>query len=341
MRRIKNSLLVLLSLLLLFLAGEATVRGLQHYEYLPDYSKPPAISAEQQRANKNLIALRPVEDSRLYVEFDPADDRINSYGFRGPEPDIEKTPGVFRIAVIGDSVAFGYGVTREESFPYVLEQSLKAQGIAVEILNFSVSGYGIEAYDALYETKVRQFSPDAVVLSYVLNDILPPQAMFQLIGSAMRQGAQLRQTANTSQFAAWLMTAWGKASGKIMFNVIHRVTYQSDETHQMIRNHLLHIQTMTAADHTPLVVFIFPAFTDFDGYSLQSAHEVIHNELQGLGIPFHDLLGDYISLDAAAVRLTPDDVTHPNAYGHRIAAASVERELKQRNVIPAASTAAK
>ena len=42
--------------------------------------------------------------------------RINSHGFRDRERTLEKPPGTWRIAALGDSVAFGWGVPTEEVF---------------------------------------------------------------------------------------------------------------------------------------------------------------------------------------------------------------------------------
>lgn len=45
-----------------------------------------------------------------------------------------------RIAVLGDSLAAGYGVALDEAFPVQLERALGAEGLACEVLNAGVSG---------------------------------------------------------------------------------------------------------------------------------------------------------------------------------------------------------
>jgi len=45
-----------------------------------------------------------------------------------------------RLAVLGDSLAAGYGVALEDAFPARLERALAAEGIACEVLNAGVSG---------------------------------------------------------------------------------------------------------------------------------------------------------------------------------------------------------
>ncbi|MFL5338386.1 MAG: arylesterase [Geminicoccaceae bacterium] len=52
------------------------------------------------------------------------------------------SPGVraCRLAVLGDSLAAGYGVADAEAFPVRLEQALKAHGVDCAVLNAGVSG---------------------------------------------------------------------------------------------------------------------------------------------------------------------------------------------------------
>ena len=52
--------------------------------------------------------------------------KINDLGFRDPRNySLAKTPGTFRILVLGDSVTFGHGAVYETTYPYLLEQRLK------------------------------------------------------------------------------------------------------------------------------------------------------------------------------------------------------------------------
>jgi acyl-CoA thioesterase-1 len=45
-----------------------------------------------------------------------------------------------RLAVLGDSLAAGYGVAQEEAFPARLEQALRRRGVDCAVLNAGVSG---------------------------------------------------------------------------------------------------------------------------------------------------------------------------------------------------------
>ena len=76
-----------------------------------------------------------------------------------------------KIAVLGDSLAAGYGVKPAESFPARLEAALKAQGRNVTVLNHGVSGDttagGLDRIDWMLADK-----PDIVLVELGGNDAL-------------------------------------------------------------------------------------------------------------------------------------------------------------------------
>jgi acyl-CoA thioesterase-1 len=76
-----------------------------------------------------------------------------------------------KIAVLGDSLAAGYGVTPEQSFPARLQALLKAKGRSVTILNQGVSGDttagGLDRIDWMLADK-----PDIVLVELGGNDAL-------------------------------------------------------------------------------------------------------------------------------------------------------------------------
>jgi acyl-CoA thioesterase-1 len=76
-----------------------------------------------------------------------------------------------KIAVLGDSLAAGYGVKPEQAFPARLEVALKAQGRTVTILNQGVSGDttagGLDRLDWMLADK-----PDIVLVELGGNDAL-------------------------------------------------------------------------------------------------------------------------------------------------------------------------
>ncbi|MCX7015175.1 MAG: SGNH/GDSL hydrolase family protein [Candidatus Sumerlaeota bacterium] len=98
---------------------------------------------------------------------------INADGMRDRAFLIPKPPDVFRIAALGDSIAFGWGVGDEENYPKLLERYLNLAarpGVRFEVLNFGVPGYNAAMEAAQYERKGRKYGPDAVLIQSVAND---------------------------------------------------------------------------------------------------------------------------------------------------------------------------
>ncbi|MBX7139117.1 MAG: SGNH/GDSL hydrolase family protein [Oligoflexia bacterium] len=120
-----------------------------------------------------LFQLRPHIDTR----FQRAHVTTNSCGMRDPERSIGRPPGTYRIALLGDSFAFGWGVEHTQSFGAQLEANLNrlASGsLHFEVLNFGVPGYStFQEYNQFLE-RVADFDPDDVLLYFVDNDFGMP-----------------------------------------------------------------------------------------------------------------------------------------------------------------------
>src|SRR5262249_24564909 len=103
--------------------------------------------------------------------------RTNSLGFRGPELARDKPPRTCRIVVLGDSVAFGWGVDDEFTFLRRFEDELNEGPPAPEV-RFEVVNTGHPMYDTTQEAALLRdeglaLQPDLVLLVYVVNDVEP------------------------------------------------------------------------------------------------------------------------------------------------------------------------
>lgn len=84
---------------------------------------------------------------------------INSLGLRGPETTLDKPEGIFRIVVLGDSHAFGFGIPLEQHFTTLLQGYFKD----VEVLNLGVCGYGVDQMALRLERDGFPLHPDLVI----------------------------------------------------------------------------------------------------------------------------------------------------------------------------------
>ncbi|MBK8097228.1 MAG: SGNH/GDSL hydrolase family protein [Planctomycetes bacterium] len=106
--------------------------------------------------------------------------KTNALGFRGPEIAVPKPAGTFRIVVLGDSVAFGWGVDDEVTFLRRLERELNARGgTRIEVVNTGHNMYDSMQQAALLRDEGMALQPDLVLLVYVVNDIEPTRDVFE------------------------------------------------------------------------------------------------------------------------------------------------------------------
>jgi len=98
---------------------------------------------------------------------------LNVWGYRGPVAP-KKRPGDIRVAVLGGSTVFGYGVTRDQAFPALLEQRLNgrvAGGRRFSVVNLGYNNEG--AYSFRYTLEDYAYLDiDIVCLYEGYNDLM-------------------------------------------------------------------------------------------------------------------------------------------------------------------------
>jgi lysophospholipase L1-like esterase len=97
--------------------------------------------------------------------------KTNRWGFRGEDLPLSPTPGITRIAMLGDSVTDGFFVNNGDTFPAKTEARLQSMGASAEIINAACGGASIDAELAMLRDAVARFKPDIVVLTFVTNDL--------------------------------------------------------------------------------------------------------------------------------------------------------------------------
>ncbi|MDO8648427.1 MAG: GDSL-type esterase/lipase family protein [Candidatus Peregrinibacteria bacterium] len=87
----------------------------------------------------------------------------NSLGFRGPE----LQEGKQLIAMLGDSITFGYGLEDDQTLPAHLQALLPE----FNVLNTASPGYNLTQQTAVFREKVKKLNPTTLVLIFHFNDL--------------------------------------------------------------------------------------------------------------------------------------------------------------------------
>lgn len=92
---------------------------------------------------------------------------VDANGLRGPEREVSKPAGVYRILVLGDSFTEGASIAQVDLFTARLERSFPQ----TEVLNAGVGAYGtVQEYLYLLDQGL-QFQPDLAMLMFFENDL--------------------------------------------------------------------------------------------------------------------------------------------------------------------------
>lgn len=108
--------------------------------------------------------------SQVPGEFDVTA-HINAQGFRGPEMTVEKTEGVRRVFLVGDSFTFGVGAADDETIPARLAQCLASGPVPAETVNAGRGSTSPLIYYLRLRDEVPKYRPDVVVMMLDFSDL--------------------------------------------------------------------------------------------------------------------------------------------------------------------------
>ncbi len=107
----------------------------------------------------------------------PIEGRTNNFSWNDKNWSLEKKPGTYRIAILGDSYVEALQVERSHHFVTLAQSELNDEeappGIQYELMNFGRSGFTQTEELWVLENEVFKFDPDLVILFfYPPNDIM-------------------------------------------------------------------------------------------------------------------------------------------------------------------------
>lgn len=354
-RFLSNIFLLLIAVLVFFFVFEAVLRFI-HYEdpfenriYYEDSFNGRHIPSANPKVGYELVPDSSFVGNRGKLHV------INSFGMRDSALSLEKAPGEFRIAVLGDSVAFGNGVEQNESFPEQLELMLSQLNLSanVSVLNFGVNGYNTLQEVEVFKDKVLGFDPDLVLVAYVLNDpfdmdenemkdnLLKPQvdtSQCRLEYVDIRVSCGLKRFLGRSGALRFVKYRFNYLAYRVEFGDFISRLYENDTLYR--KNVLTPLTELSALSQEKLnstpVLVVFPVVSSLDQepYKYSYIHERVLNDAQGLGFVTLDLLGTYKAYKKDEIEMVKGDFIHPSVLGHRLAADSIKEKLLVSGLLP-------
>jgi len=289
---------------------------------------------------------------------------INARGLRGPEVSHARTPGRQRILVVGDSIAFGYGVNDADVLSVRLARRLEADGLAAEVVNAGVPAYNPDQEVAYVEEEGVRYRPDWIVVAARWDDIndksgvhVSPEGQLESaedeaigplseaieLAAETPTGFMVRNALKRSLFLYGSLEGMRAVVGRMRPDAAGRLrddVLEGRETPTVLAGWRRMDSALgrlagvgsTHAFRTLLVAFPIPvavtrSFPE-DLYPVRMSEMADHRHL-----PLLDLETSFRARAAAGASLfIPYDGDHPNAAGHDLAAAEIAKFLEAAEV---------
>ena len=238
---------------------------------------------------------------------------------------------MFRIVLIGDSVAAGQGVQREARFGERLSSLLSASsGRAVEVVNLALSGYSTDQELIVLEQWGLRYQPDLILWNYVLNDAAHP-----VYHDANGEAGRYFNRPN------W--RGYHYLEGKLFeARERWRARHCPGEFHALLhcayrREIAANLGSLAATAGPTAVLFaITPVLIDADSFS-EYPYRDIHDDLKllaaGLGFDTVDLLDAFAATNPRSLSQNLTrwfDPWHPNAAGHELIARFLADQIEPK-----------
>jgi lysophospholipase L1-like esterase len=287
----------------------------------------------------------------ITVEVAGREYRHNELGLRGPPIREPKPEGTYRIAVVGDSYTYGWGVAEDETIPEQLHAKLirDRAGGALEVINGGVPAYDTGPELGLLRDVIAPVEPDLVVLVFQTNDITTVDYFYlddlnAFYACALPVSYSTKHALSRSRLYHLLrrgFTSFRSATGFEWFG---------EKEWPRTRDYLQQIVALLNRRHIPLLIANLPhfqigssvEFSDFGppGFSRQS--EWVNQAARELGVPCVDILplirarvrsaketGDP-KLLVEALYVDPVNDHHLNAQGCGLVAEALAREIERQ-----------
>jgi len=267
----------------------------------------------------------------------------NARGYRDAERPLEKPAGTRRLLVQGDSFAWGAGIEYEDTWAQRLERGLlRRHGERWEAVNLALPGLGASDYAAQLAAEGMPYTPDVVIVGWVLNDAETKEEMKareRAHAARERQPPSPLRASALFRFVDDRLKATRDARERVSY---HRRLYEDKGPGwREARRSLKTIGALCRERGVPWIVAIFPLFGNplDERYPFADVHAKVAQAAAENAARVVDLLPAYRGLRPELLVVNGALDEHPNEIAHRIAAGVLLRALDEVVTRPSAGRA--
>jgi hypothetical protein len=272
---------------------------------------------------------------------------INARGYRGHALALPKPPGLTRVVVLGDSIAFGLGVADGETFAALLQ----ARDNGIEAGNMAVQGYGPGQSLLVLRGEGLRARPDAVVMAFCLDndfaDALLSVALYDgrwrkpryyLDGDRLALDSSALALPATRRVLQWL------SDSSYLFNRVSTLgprpasfggAHWTDRKREALRDEgyalrlsLAIVRRMDALCRERGIPFVLAAFPHWFTYrSKPWLPDRFLESLRAEGITVLDMADRFVARGETFRAIALDGAGHLSPLGHAIAAEELESAI--------------
>jgi lysophospholipase L1-like esterase len=229
--------------------------------------------------------------------------RVNEFGFRAEPFSREKQAGEPRVFLIGDSIAYGFGLAQEDTIAYALQRRFDARfaSVRTRFVNAAVPGYNAVQDLAVSERVLAPFEPDGRIVFLNWGDLEPYDTL------VMNGDIERFLFAHSLAFRAVRTLPYS-----LPFTAARRAAkrHGREDNEAAIRE----MADRAAREPGRWLFIVHPTFVEQPPPYVTDGERWIENELADRGVPFLKTREPLVAHFGTLVGLgaVPGDIGHPN-----------------------------
>ena len=260
-----------------------------------------------------------IKDKSSYLQ--KVNIKINNYGQR----DIDYNNNTLSkhdrsFLILGSSITLGWGVSKDDMFSNVLNKMSKLDNKNWIFINGGVGNYNTERYVNNYFKNWKELEFTDIIIHFFVNDT-----------EVIEDSEVNFFTKNTHLgVVVWkLINSYKSSFKKEKLNDYYEEKYNDNyRGFQVAKKELKKLKKYCDINNINCHLVLMPDIHQLEPYNLFFINEKISFFSKEINMPYHDLLGSFVSLEKNIIWNKYQD-PHPNVYGHKIIAEEIYNFLSK------------